>query len=71
MLEKVTPSALHLQDHQGVVLKISLQFGFNKSEHREWVSTGTAWAIRRKKWVFRPCRTFVGLVVVFSAVTVD
>lgn len=52
-------------------MKISLQFGFNKSEHREWVSTGTAWAIRRKKWVFRPCRTFVGLVVVFSAVTVD
>lgn len=47
MLEKVTPSVLHLQDHQGVVLKINVQFGFNKSEHREWVRAGTAWATPR------------------------
>lgn len=35
MLGKVTLSVLQLHDHQGVVFKIIVQFGFNDSEHRD------------------------------------
>lgn len=30
-------------------MKINVQSGFNKSEHREWVRAGTTWATPREK----------------------
>lgn len=63
MLEEVTPSALHLQDHQGVILKINVQFGFNKSGPGDRVVGHPT-----ERTGFTLSLTFV---VVFSAVTGD